>query len=48
MLHRANDYRKRHVLWKVIKKKLYKITPLRKAVHGVKRIFRKSQRSQEK
>ncbi len=41
MLHRVNDYRKRHVLGKVIKLKLYRITPLRKAVHGVKRVFKR-------
>ena len=41
MLHRVNDYRKRHVLLKVVKKKLYRITPLRKAVHGIKRILKK-------
>ncbi len=39
MLHRVNAYRKNGVLVKVIKKKLYRIAPLRKAVHGVKRLF---------
>ena len=39
---RLNDYRKKHVLFKVVKQKLYRITPLRKAVHGIRRIFKKS------
>lgn len=42
LLRRLNDYRKKGVLMKVVKKKLYKIAPLRKAVHGIKRIFKKS------
>jgi len=42
MLRRVRWYRKRHVLMKVVKKKLYQITPLRKAVHGIKRVFRRS------
>lgn len=41
MLRRVNDYRKRGVLIKVVKKKLYKITPLRRAVHGAKRLLNK-------
>lgn len=41
-LHRINDYRKRHVLLKVVKKKLYRITPLRKAVHAIKRLVKRS------
>jgi hypothetical protein len=42
MLRRVRWYRKRHVLMKVVKKKLYQITPLRKAVHGIKRVFKRS------
>lgn len=42
LLRRLNDYRKKGVLMKVVKKKLYKIAPLRKAVHGIRRIFKKS------
>lgn len=38
---RLNDYRKRGVLKKVVKQKLYNIKPLRKAVHGVKRVFKR-------
>ena len=38
---RLNDYRRRHVLKKVVKQKLYRIAPLRKAVQGVKRLLKK-------
>lgn len=41
LLHRLNDYRKRGVLKKVVREKLYRITPLRKAVHGAKRILKR-------
>ena len=41
MLHRAAEYRRRGVLKKVVREKLYRITPLRKAVHGAKRLLGK-------
>jgi hypothetical protein len=41
MLHRVRDYRKRRVLRKVVKQKLYGITPLRKAVHGMKKLLKR-------
>ncbi len=41
LLHRIRNYRKKGVLAKVVKKKLYGIKPLRKAVHGVKRLFKR-------
>ena len=39
---RIADYRRRHVLMKVVKQKLYGIKPLRKAVHGFKRLLKRS------
>jgi len=41
MLHRVRDYRKRRVLRKVVKQKLYGITTLRKAVHGMKKLLKR-------
>jgi len=41
LFRRLNDYRKRGVLKSVIKKRLYRIKPLRKLVHGAKRLIRK-------
>ena len=39
---KANDFRKRGLLKDAIKKRLYRVAPLRKAVHGIKRVFRRS------
>ncbi len=41
LLRRLSEYRKKGVLGKVVKQKLYRITPLRKAVHGAKRLFKR-------
>ena len=41
LLGRVNEYRKKGVLKKAIKQRLYRITPLRKLVHGAKRLIKK-------
>jgi nucleoside-diphosphate-sugar epimerase len=40
-LRRVNDYRKRGLLKGAVKKRLYRIAPLRKLAHGVKRLIKK-------
>ncbi|MBQ4423506.1 MAG: NAD(P)H-binding protein [Clostridia bacterium] len=41
LLGRVNEYRKKGVLKKAIKQRLYRIAPLRKLAHGVKRLIKK-------
>lgn len=41
VLRRAREYHKKGILKKAIREKLYRVQPLRKAVHGIKRVFGK-------